>query len=223
MRPLPTGLHIEDLDDAPYNELIAAGIVRLCVQINDKAVCELASSLNNGKLRTVKYPSKVVESGALMKYAIYHACIRFANGSPSWFMRVPRVAGFPVGFPVSVAECLLRSEYATLKFLETTSVPAPRDFSVDIPSQGTDYGIGVCFLLVEELPGKPWDGQGDAVKVWKGLAEVFAELEQHPFSEARSLCVESSNDPPWVSATASDRFVCLHAMRHSRCLSYPPM
>lgn len=51
--------------------------------------------------------------------------------------------------------------------------------------------------------------QGDAAKVWKGLAEIFAELEKHPFTKAGSLCVESPDDLPSVSATASDRFVCL--------------
>lgn len=68
---------------------------------------------------------------------------------------MPRVSGFAVGFPVSLAEYLIRSEYATLKFLETTAVPAPRAFAFGIPSQGTDYDIGVCFLLMEELSGKP--------------------------------------------------------------------
>ncbi|KAK7397617.1 hypothetical protein QQX98_013015 [Neonectria punicea] len=78
-----------------------------------------------------------------MGCANYHARIRFGNGSPSWLMRVPRVSGFAVGFPVSLAEYLIRSEYATLKFLETTAVPAPRAFSFGIPSQGTDHGIGL--------------------------------------------------------------------------------
>lgn len=49
---------------------------------------------------------------------------------------------------------LIRSEYATLKFLETTRVPAPRVF---------DYGIacdennktGVNYTLMEEMAGKP--------------------------------------------------------------------
>lgn len=36
-------------------------------------------------------------------------------------MRVPRVTGFAVGLPVSLAQYLICSEYATLKFLETPS------------------------------------------------------------------------------------------------------
>ncbi|KAK7402965.1 hypothetical protein QQX98_011275 [Neonectria punicea] len=59
---------------------------------------------------------------------------------------------------------------------------------------------------MEELPGKPWNGQGDTAKVWKGLAEILAELEKHLFTKAGSLSVEAPNDLPSVSATASDRF-----------------
>ncbi|KAH0425471.1 piwi domain-containing protein [Colletotrichum camelliae] len=115
----------------------------------------------------------------------------FASG-----LRMGRLSGF-------------YDEYATLKFLETTKVPAPRAFSFGIPSQGTDYGVGVCFLLMEELAGRPWDGRGDTSKVWPRLGEILAELEKHEFHQAGSLCVEYPQDQPSVSAAASDRFVCL--------------
>ena len=107
-----TGLYIKDLDDAACNALIVAKIGRLRVQINEKAACELVSSLNDGKPCTIEYPSKALGLGALKGCANYHARIRFRNGSPSWLMRMPRVAGFVVGFPVSLAEYLIRSEYA---------------------------------------------------------------------------------------------------------------
>jgi aminoglycoside phosphotransferase (APT) family kinase protein len=200
---------MKDLDDVAYNALIASEISRLREQIDEKAVCRLASSLNKGKFCTIEYPSKIVGVGALTGCANYHVRIRFGDGTPSWLMRVPRVTGFAVGLPVSLAEYLIRSEYATLKFLETTAVPAPRAFSFGIPSVGTDSGVGVCFLLMEELSGKPWNGEGDASKIWKGLADILAELEKHPFGEAGSLYVKSPGDLPSVSATASDRFVCL--------------
>lgn len=124
-------------------------------------------------------------------------------------MRVPRVTGFAVGLPVELAGYLIRSEYATLKFLETTAVPAPRAFTFGVPSENTDHGVGVCFLLMEELPGKPWDGRGDSAKVWGGLAGIMAELETYPFTKAGSLHVEHPSDAPSISSIASDRFVCL--------------
>ncbi|TIC95251.1 hypothetical protein CH35J_007873 [Colletotrichum higginsianum] len=201
---------IGDLDDAAYNGLMLSEISRLRAQINESAARQLASSLNGGKPCVLEYPSKIVGQGALTGCANYHVRIRFEDGSPSWLMRVPRVTGFAVGLPASLAEYLIRSEYATLKFLETTAVPAPRVFLFGIPSQGTDHGVGVCFLLMEELPGTPWNGQGNASKVWKGLAAIFAELEKHEFQQAGSLLVLSPEDRPSISATASDRFVCLN-------------
>lgn len=186
-----------------------AEIGRLRSLINNEAVCKLASSLNNDKSCTIEYSSKFVGSGALMGCANYHASIRFDDGSPSWLIRVPRIMGFAVGLPVALAEYLISSEYATLKFLETTTVPAPRAFAFGISSQGTDYGVGVCFLMMEELPGKPWDGQGDATKIWRAVADILDELAKHPFQQAGSLLIDPLNSLPAVSAVASDRFVCL--------------
>ncbi|KAF6795377.1 hypothetical protein CMUS01_15936 [Colletotrichum musicola] len=156
-----------DLDDTAYDALMSGEIKRLRAQINEAAVCKLASSLNDGMPCVLEYPSEFVGSGALTGCANPHARIRFEDGSPSWLLRVTRISGFAVGLPVSLAEYLIRSEYATLKFLETTAVPAPRAYSFGIPSQGTDRNVGICFLLMKELPGKPWDGQGDASKIWK--------------------------------------------------------
>lgn len=201
---------MKGLSDRAYELLMLDEIGRLRSLINDKAICRLASSLNNDKSCTVEYSSNIVGSEALMGCANYHGRIRFDDGSPSWLIRVPRITGFAVGLPVPLAEYLICSEYATLKFLETTTIPAPRAFAFGIPSQGTDHGIGVCFLMMEELPGKPWDGQRDATKICKTLAEIFDELAKHPFHQAGSLHIDPSNDKSIsVSAVASDRFVCL--------------
>lgn len=186
-----------------------AEIGRLRSLINNEAVCKLASSLNNNKSCTIEYSSKFVGYGALMGCANYHASIRFDDGSPSWLIRVPRITGFAVGLPVALAEYLISSEYATLKFLETTTVPAPRAFAFGISSQGTDHGVGVCFLMMEELPGKPWDSQGDATKIWRAVADILDELAKHPFQQAGSLLIDPLNNLPAVSAVASDRFICL--------------
>ncbi|KAI1814727.1 hypothetical protein GGS20DRAFT_547117 [Poronia punctata] len=131
-------------------------------------------------------------------------------------MRVPRVASFAVGLPSFLADYLILSEYATLEFLENIpAVPAPRAFGYGIT--GTDdHGVGVSFLLVEELPGRPWTGEGvsgndatreEKMKVWNALADILAELEKHPWPKAGSLCLQSSSIE--VSAVASDRFVVL--------------
>ncbi|KAG5761230.1 hypothetical protein H9Q72_010658 [Fusarium xylarioides] len=203
------------LDDATYVSQITAEIDRLRSQINDVAVCQHASRLNGGRNCSIEHSSKV-GPGALMGSANYHARIRFHDGSPSWLLRVPRVASFAVGLPVPLADYLILSEYATLKFLETTTVPAPQAFGYGVCGNGADHGVGVSFLLMEELPGRPWTGEGasgkeasedEKARIWSDLAEILVELEHHPFPKAGSLCFQSSNIE--VSAVASDRFVVL--------------
>ncbi|KAF4977189.1 hypothetical protein FZEAL_6251 [Fusarium zealandicum] len=135
---MPFWNDVKELDDEAYDALIVNELGRLRAQINDRAVCELAFSLNNGKTCSIEHPSKPFGPEALTGCANYHARIRFEDGSATWLLRVPQVTGFNTGFPVHLAEYLIRSEFATLKFLENTTVPAPRAFSFGIPSEGTD-------------------------------------------------------------------------------------
>jgi aminoglycoside phosphotransferase (APT) family kinase protein len=178
--------------------------------MDDDAVCRYASSLNGGRKCSV-------EHGNMMGCANYHARVRFHDGSRSWLLRVPRVTNFGAG-PESLAEYLVVSEYATLKFLEKTTVPAPRAFGYGRCSDGSDKGIGVSFLLIEELPGKPWLGGGipddessedQKTKIWSGLADIMAELARHPFPKAGSLCVDAASSRVQVGPTASDRWVVI--------------
>lgn len=152
-----------------------------------------------------------------MGNANYHARIRFEDGSQSWLMRVPRVTSCTIGFPEELAAYLIRSEYATLKILETTAVPVPRVFAYGVRGKGTDHGVGVSFLLMEELPGKPWQGDGpsggpatpeEKTKVLRAYSAIQAELSRHPFPAAGSLDIEKSGNIE-VSPAASDRFVVL--------------
>lgn len=208
------GLSLQILEDTAYVSQIVAEIERLRSRINDAAVCELVSSLNCGRTCSVEHSSKV-GAGALMGSANYHARVRFHDGSPSWLLRVPRVASCAVGLPAELADYLIRSEYATLKFLESTSIPAPRAFSYGVC--GSDHGVGIGFLLIEEMPGRPWMGEGvsgneatddEKAKIWRAVAAMLAELEKHPLPTAGSLCFQASEIN--VSAVASDRFVVLH-------------
>jgi hypothetical protein len=86
------------------------------------------------------------------------------------------------------------SEYETLKFLETTAVPAPRAFIYGICGAGTGHGTGVGFILMEELRRTPWVGQGmsggdasedEMAKVWGGLADILMKLKKTPFPQCR--------------------------------------
>lgn len=189
---------------------MAAEIERLCSQINFDAVCDLASSLNGGRSCTIDQSTTTV-AGAPIGFANYHARILFDDGSRSWLLRVPRIGA---AIPPAMVDYLILSEYATLKFLETTKVPAPRAFGYGISASSENHGVGVSFMLIEELPGTPWNVQSRAVtfgdkraKVWDGLADILIELKNHPFPKAGSLCWQSSGIE--VSAFPSDRFLVL--------------
>ncbi|KZF19250.1 hypothetical protein L228DRAFT_251364 [Xylona heveae TC161] len=155
-----------------------------------------------------------------MGCANYHARIRFTdsnNGCSAWLIRVPRMNG---SIPQPLIDYLIRSEYATLKFLETTTkVPAPRAFDYGIAGENKNK-IGVSYILMEEMPGKPWNMQGprgkrsaddkDKERVWKGLADILIELQNHPFPRVGSLLPgPSPSEPIVVSALASERFLVL--------------
>ncbi|KAG9247268.1 hypothetical protein BJ878DRAFT_580844 [Calycina marina] len=150
-------------------------------RISEEAVCKFASSLNSSQSCTIEY-SPTRGSVLMIEGAHYHPRIRFHGGSPSWLLRVPH--GTHPGALLSwLVEYAMVSEYATLRFLETITVPAPRAFTYGVCGSGTDYGI------------------------WSGSADILAELERHLFPKASSLCLESSGID--VTAVANDSFHAL--------------
>ncbi|KAK2755077.1 hypothetical protein FQN54_006606 [Arachnomyces sp. PD_36] len=157
--------------------------------------------------------SKTIE-GAMMGCANYHARIRFDDGSRSWLLRVPRVTSVATALPSKLVDYLVLSEYTTLKFLEVTNVPTPRVFSYGLCDPEHENDVGIGYILMEEVPGKPWMGgsgevsEDEKANVLSGLADILLELERHPFPMAGSLSLQSSSDIG-VSAVASDRFLVL--------------
>lgn len=175
-------------------------------QINDAAVCRLASRLNGDKSCSVEHPAAAFD--AFSGRANYKARIRFHDGSPPWLIQVLRVTVF-IGCPLALIDYLIRSEYATLKFLEGTAVPAPRAFAYGVT--GHDHGVGISFLLMEELGGKLWNRQTatehEKARVWRSLANIMVDIEKYPFSQAGSLILHANNFQ--LSAVASDKFLIL--------------
>ncbi|KAE8327304.1 hypothetical protein BDV39DRAFT_215217 [Aspergillus sergii] len=150
-----------------------------------------------------------------MGCANYHARSRFSDDGSVWLLRVPRITS---SIPQSLSEYLIRSEYVTLKFLETTNVPAPRVFDYDLASNENNK-VGVSYNLMEQMGGRPWNKQGphgerfaddkDKERVWNGLADILIEIQRHPFSKAGSLLPGPVPSEPIVSAVAGDRFLVL--------------
>lgn len=116
----------------------------------------------------------------------YHIQVGFADGI-TWIARIRRCnATSP---PAKLRDFIIRSEVATLMFLERTNVPAPKvhDFAVEHP----DNAVGVGYILMDKLPGKSlrWSiaTRQQRRKVMSQLADTFCELRKYPFERLGSL------------------------------------
>ncbi|KAE8361006.1 hypothetical protein BDV27DRAFT_133670 [Aspergillus caelatus] len=128
-----------------------------------------------------------------MGCANYHARIRFPDDGSVWLLRVPRISS---SIPQFLADYIIHSEYATLKFLKMTNVPAPRVFDYGLASDKNNT-VGVSYIIMEHMTGRPWSMQGlhekrfaddtDKERVWNGLAEILIESQHHSFSKAGSF------------------------------------
>lgn len=122
----------------------------------------------------------------------YHIDIQFEDGSV-WLARVRRLnATSP---PPHLRDCNFQSEFATMQFLETTAVSTPKVFDFALESQ--DNPIGVGYMLVEKMAGKPlrWSlaSPDQRKKIVEQLAEIFIELRKYPFEEMDCLSTSSSH------------------------------
>lgn len=205
-------------------ELVYEAHLKLLLsRINDDALCNYASQLNGGRKCRVEHTTRIY--GSVKGGPYYDACIRFDDDS-EWLFQVR----WP-GYDATAADDSpkldqeVMSEYATLKFLETTAVPAPRVFGYGLRSggPGADHGVGVSFLLLESLEsqGKRWYGGNEPpedeetkrkeANLFRNLADILAELARHPFPQAGDLSLGEAPEKGeiQVSALTNDRFTVL--------------
>lgn len=142
-----------------------------------------------------------------MGCANYHGWLIFENGE-QWMVRIPRTGFGDV--PPELVEYLVASEYATLKFLEPTKVPAPKAFAYGLASDPSNR-VGISYIMMQALPGSPFyahEASPDQKKgVIKQLADILIEISKTPLPLTGSLVMR--NDQIDVSAVASNRFVAL--------------
>ncbi|KAI0882820.1 kinase-like domain-containing protein [Annulohypoxylon maeteangense] len=116
----------------------------------------------------------------------YHIELRFDDGV-KWIARIRRFnATSP---PAELRDHIIQREVATLKFLEQTSAPTPKVF--DFTLDHADNPVGVGYILMEKLPGKPLlevsRTKEQMKRVMEQLADVFIELHKYPFNRLGSL------------------------------------
>lgn len=142
-----------------------------------------------------------------MGCANYHGWLKFDNGE-LWIVRIPRTGFSDV--PPELVEYLVESEYATLKFLEPTKVPAPKVFAYGLASDPSNR-VGVSYIMMQALSGTPFRAHGISSEqkqaVIQQVADILIEISKKPLPLIGSLVMK--NDHLDVSAVASNRFVAL--------------
>lgn len=172
--------------------------------VNRQKLEERASELNGGK-------SCIFVPGAysLMGCANFHAFIDFADGE-RWLARMPRHIDGLNDTPRSLVEYLVASEFATLKFLENTRVPAPHVYGYGLKSDPLNE-VGTDYILMEVMTGETYQSsdmsEADKDKVRGQVADILVELKQHPLLRAGSLIMRDGEIE--VGPVASNRFVSL--------------
>ncbi|KAG9227991.1 hypothetical protein BJ875DRAFT_508735 [Amylocarpus encephaloides] len=199
---LPTS----ELDDEAWEKTITDEITKLLVKTNIGALCDAATSLNQGKSCNFT-PGQFIGSGAIMGCANYHAWITFNDGE-KWIVRIPRVPYSDI--PSKLIEYLVDSEYATLKFLEQTKIPTAKVFGYGLASD-PDNLVGVSYIFMEAVPGAPYQAHNANLEqkrhVLSQVGEILIEISKHPFQTSGSLILDDGKVV--VSDAASDRFVSL--------------
>ncbi|KAF2454310.1 hypothetical protein BDY21DRAFT_387682 [Lineolata rhizophorae] len=84
---------------------------------------------------------------------------------------------------------IIQSEVSSLRFLERTSVPAPRVF--DYALEGANNPVGVGYVLIEKMPGSSlqWSlaSSQQRNKVMEQLGNILVELHRYPFDRMGCL------------------------------------
>ncbi|KAI9737978.1 MAG: hypothetical protein M1834_009348 [Cirrosporium novae-zelandiae] len=160
---------------------------KLLQKIDTAALATRASHLRSGircSVPSLQYDRS--SRNSVMGGMNYHVEIHFEEGI-SWLARIRRCnATSPT---TDLRDYIIRSEVATLQFLEKTKVPAPRVF--DFAFEGKDNPVGVGYILMENMHGKAlrWSLMSPAQrkKVMSQLADIFIELQTSPFDSMGSL------------------------------------
>ncbi|KAI0097197.1 hypothetical protein GGR51DRAFT_484459 [Nemania sp. FL0031] len=162
-------------------------INELCRRINSAKLRERASLLREGVPCTVDLSANSLL--AMMGSQNCHAEITFQD-DVKWLarFRVPSISSPPL----EIRDYILRSEAATMDFLQKrTRIPSPKVFDWACESD-PDNPLGpVGYILMEKVEGKPLDWQGanpsQKEKVMQQLADIFLEIEKHPFDAMGSI------------------------------------
>ncbi|KAG8624041.1 hypothetical protein KVT40_009017 [Elsinoe batatas] len=149
-------------------------------------------------------------AGGFMGGMNLHVPVKLSSGS-RWLVRIPR--RIFSAFPDHTTDAIIMSEVATMKWLSgNTSIPVPKVYSYGLSSSERN-GIGVPYMLIEEMPGKPFmaldPSDGERQKVYEQVARMMGELKERPFRKHGSLTLDERGEVE-VGPIVGERTGTLH-------------
>ncbi|KAI1081885.1 hypothetical protein F5B20DRAFT_578664 [Whalleya microplaca] len=172
---------------AQYAATEARQMDELCRRIDSSKLCARASLLRGGIPCTSNLSTKNLST--MMGGQNCHAEIIFEDNI-KWLARFRlTMTSSP---PAKARDYIFQSEAATMNFLrEHTRIPSPRVFDWACESDPHNPLGQVGYILMEKVEGKPLDWQQatsfQKEKVMQQLADIFVEIEKHPFDTIGSI------------------------------------
>lgn len=159
----------------------------ILTQLNGPQLLQVASSLRDG-ICCAFCPGKYIGPGSMMGSSNYHAWILFEDGVV-WLARIPRNPTSE-STPLDVAEYVVESEFATLKWLEGLRFPTPRAYGYGLASDPENL-VGVSYILEDAMPGQPFNPRlatnEQKAHVFNQYARILVEISHHPRTQAFSF------------------------------------
>ncbi|TVY33681.1 hypothetical protein LSUB1_G006555 [Lachnellula subtilissima] len=179
----------EPLDDDAWEDGQTKELESLRGSVNNDQLLKLASGLRGGI--ECAFDSSDPLGRSRMGGMHVHLRIVFVDGT-IWLARILRLNS--TSFGDCLSNQILESECATLKWLETAGIPAPRLHHYGFRHDELNC-VGVAYMLIDELLGKPLNqlqpSEGDKLKVYTDLAQILSTLSSHPFRQIGSLSFDS--------------------------------
>lgn len=190
---------------AQYVAAESRRLEELCRRIDGGKLCARASQVRSDANVPCTIDLSPKTLSAMMGGQNCHAEVVFADGAV-WLARF-RLSS-PISPPTEVRDYVLRSEAATMEFLQRhTRIPSPRVFGWACESDPANT-VGVGYILMEKLQGTPLDWQGATTtqreKVVRQLADIMLEIERHPFDGLGSLVATTSMSGGESAAAAAE-------------------
>lgn len=182
----------------------------LLTRLNAHQLLRVASSLRSGK-RCMFLPGNYIGRGSMMGSSNYHIWILFED-IVIWLARIPRNATSP-DTPSDLAEYIVESEYATLKWLGDHIFPTPRAHKYGLASD-PDNLVGVSYILEDAMRGQPFNPRlatdQQKTHVYNQYATILNEISRHPRTQASSLILRDGMIKQGPIASNRDRTLEKH-------------